>query len=157
NKAYTLTNVLGLALGIAAAVLIFAFVKYHLSFDTFHPKADRIYRVTTELHGESIIYSTGVPSPLGEAFRSDYSFAEKVARVCSFPNILVSIPSGDKQKFEEEIAFAEPAFFDILDFPLIRGNKQSALSEPNTAIVTERIARKYFGAEDPIGKTIRID
>lgn len=159
NKSYALTNVLGLALGIASAVLIFALVKYHLSFDGYHSKADRVYRITTEFHGEETTYSTGVTSPLAETFRSDYPLAEKVASVAAIPDRVIAIPSanGTEAKFEESLAFAEPEFLDILDLPLIRGNKQSALRVPNTALITERIARKYFGGADPIGKTFRVD
>ncbi len=85
NKIYTFTNVIGLALGIASAVLICALVEYHLSFDNFHSKADRIYRVVTEFHGEEIRCNPGVPSPMGEAFRNDHSsIVEKVACVAGF-------------------------------------------------------------------------
>ena len=158
SKVYTLINVLGLALSIACVILIFSMVKYHLSFDTYHSKKDRIYRITTEFHREGDIgYMVGVPQPMGEAFRNDYTFAEKVASVASLPDRIVSIPSAEDKKFEEDIAFAEPAFFDILDFPLVRGNPHFALGERNMAIITERIAKKYFGEEDPMGKTIRID
>ncbi len=160
NKVYSLINVLGLALGIASAILIFTLVKYHLSFDTFHSKASRIYRVTTESHREEISYSGGVPQPLGKAFRNDYTFAERVARVFRSPDRLVSLPySKDNLKFQERegLAYAEPEFFDILDFPLIQGDKNTVLTEPNTAVLTERIAKKYFGSKDPVGQIIRID
>ena len=159
NKSYTLTNVLGLALGIASAVLIFALVKYHLSFDTYHSKADRIYRITTGFHGEDLTYSTGTPSPLGETLRNDYPIAEKVANVAALPDRVISFPSakGTQEKFEESVTFADPDFLAILDFPLLRGDKKTALQAPNTALITDRIAKKYFGAADPIGKSFRID
>jgi predicted permease len=157
SKAFTFINILGLALGITCAILIFTFVKYHLSFDAFHSNADRIYRITTEFHTEGIRYNSGVPSPMGEAFRNDFTFAEKVGLVASFSDRLVSVPSSEDKKFEEDIAFAEPAFFDIMDFPLVQGGENTPLHEPNTAIITERIATKYFGKEDPLGQTIRID
>jgi predicted permease len=159
NKSYTLTNVLGLALGIASAVLIFALVSYQLSFDTHHSKADRIYRVTTEFHGEELTYNTGTPSPLGQTLRDDYPVAEKVANVAALSDRVISFPSakGTQEKFEESVAFAEPDFLAILDLPLLRGDQRSALRTPNTALITERIARKYFGEADPIGKSFRID
>jgi len=159
NKIYTFTNVIGLALGIASAVLISALVEYHLSFDNFHSKADRIYRVVTEFHGEEIRVNPGVPSPMGEAFRNDHSsIVEKVACVAGFSNRVVSVQSANgNQKFEEDIAFADAEFFDIMDFNMARGVKQRALQEPNTAVITERVAKKYFGSQDPIGRTIRID
>jgi len=159
NKSYAMINILGLALGIASVVLIFGLVKYHLSFDAFHSKADRVYRVTTEFHGEEISYNTGVPSPMAETFRNDYPIAEKVAGVAAISDRVIAIQSADgtEDKFEEGVAFAEHDFLDILDLPLIRGDQQKALRTPNTALITERIAKKYFGEADPIGKTFRID
>jgi len=159
RKAYTLINVLGLSLGFASAILIFSFVKYHLSFDTFHAKKDRIYRIVTEDHMEKVFYYPGTPPPVGKAFRNDYTFAEKVSRVYVMDWPQISLPfSAGNQKFQEGrgVTFAEPGFFDILDFPLLKGDKEKALTEPNTALVTERIARKYFGDADPMGKIIRV-
>ncbi len=160
NQSYTLINVLGLSLGMACGILIFTLVKYHLSFDNFHQNKDRIYRIVTEFHEDGINYSPGVPAPLGKAFRNDYAFAEKTARVISYGNTLISIPSSkDNKKFKEEngVAFAEPEFFDIFNFPLIQGDKRSVLKELNTAIITQNIADKYFAKENPIGKIIRLN
>lgn len=158
NKAYALINVMGLGLGITCAILIFSLVRYHLSFDTFHTKKDRIYRITTELHQDGISREPNVPQPMGKAFGNDYTFAEKVAMVYSSSGWLVSIPSSeDNKKFEENVAFAEREFFEILDFPLIKGDANTILTEPNTAIITRRIAEKYFGDQDPINQTIRLE
>ncbi len=157
HRSYAAINMLGLTLGIASAILIFIFVKYHLSFDTFHTDTDRIYRITTELHLEDIDHTWGVPSPMAQAIRNDFTFAEEVAMVTHLSDKLITIPSGqDQEKFKESIAFAEPAFFNIFNFPLARGNQHTVLLEPNTAIVTERTAQKYFSEEDPMGKTIRL-
>ena len=125
NKAYALINVICLALGITCAVLIFTLVTYHLSFDTFHSKKDRIYRITTEFHLDGISREANVPQPMGKAFSSDYTFAEKISMVYSRPNWLVSVPSStDNIKFEETIAFAEAELFEILelDHPLQQRN-----------------------------------
>src|SRR5918993_1793426 len=158
NKAYTLINVICLALGITCAILTFTLIKYHLSFDTFHSNIDRIHRITIELHQQGISREPNVPQPIGKAFRDDYTFSEKVAMVYSISDKLVSIASseGDK-RFKENIAYTEREFFDILNFPLIQGNKNTILTEPNTAIITERIAEKYFGDQNPINRVIRID
>lgn len=158
NKAYAFINVICLALGITCAILIFTLVKYHLSFDTFHSKKDRIYRITTELHQDGISREANIPQPMGKAFSGDYTFAEKVAMVYSNSDLLVSIPSSeDNKKFEENIAYAELEFFEILDFPLIQGDKNKILTEPNTAIITGRMATKFFGDQNPINQIIRVE
>lgn len=158
HKGYALINVIGVGLGLACAILIFTLVKYHLSFDTFHSKKDRIYRITTDLHHEEITREPNVPQPIGKAFRDDFTFAEEVAMVYSRPDRLVSVTSSDEdKKFEENVAFAERDFFDIMDFPLLRGDRNTMLTEPNTAVITERIAKKFFGDQDPINQIIRFE
>lgn len=158
NKTYTLINVLGLALGITCTILIFALVHFHLGFDSFHSHTDRIYRITTTFHMDQLNYNTGAPSPLAEVIRNEYNFAEKIARVAKFPNSLITVEGdSDLKKFEEDLAFAEPSLFEILDFPLIKGDFQTALTHTNSAMLTESMARKFFAENDPIGKTIRID
>lgn len=160
NKSYTFINILGLASGIACAILIFSVVSYQFSFDSFHPEANRIYRAVTEYHTDATEYQPGVPQPLGKAFRNDFTFIEKSARVFIFNKALISLP-GEKEvkKFEEDdgVAYAEPEFFDIFRFPLVSGDHNAALTQPNTALITQKIATKYFGAEDPIGRIIRYD
>lgn len=154
-KSYTVINVVSLSLGIACAILIFTLVNYHLSFDTFHANQDRIYRIYTELHTEKVTYSTGVPNPMGEAFRRGYSVAEEVGRIGFLKKRVVTVSS--EKKFEEDLAFADPDFLRIFNFPLIAGSSQTALQERNTALITDRIAKKYFGDKDPIGQLLRID
>jgi len=157
NKVYSTINVLGLALGMTCGLLIFLLVSYHLSFDNFHPNRDRIYRIVTEGHRDIIDYSPAVPSPLGKAFRNDYDFAEKVARIATEENMTITVRTGKRiEKFNEEggIAIAETEYFDIFNFPLVKGNLKTALNEPNTAIITEHLAKKYFGDQNSLGKTI---
>lgn len=158
NKSYAFINIVGLSLGIACSILIFVLVSYHLSFDNFHKNKDHVYRIVTEWHGGEINYSPAVPSPVGKAVRAEFTFAEKTARVIDYQGVLISIPgAGEVKKFEEEsgVAFVEPAFFDILDFPLAEGDKNHVLKNPNSAIITEKYAKKYFGNEAAIGKIIR--
>ena len=157
NKAYAAINIIGLSLGIACAILIFTVVSFHLSFDNFHKNKDRIYRVVTELHNEQINYQSGTPPAFTKAFKTDYSFIEKGARAVTFRR-QVTIPAENK-KFDEDdgIVVTEPSFFEIFNFPFTEGDSKTALNEINSVIVTQKIAKKYFGTEHAIGKVIRID
>ncbi|RRB14239.1 FtsX-like permease family protein [Larkinella knui] len=160
NKTYASINVSGLALGMTCGILIFLLVNYHLHFDNFHPNSDRIYRFVTEQHRETTSYTYSVPNPFGKAFRNDYTFGEKVARVATADDVVLTIKKGREiRKFKEgeTVAFAETDFFDIFNFPLLQGNLKTALSEPNTAILTQKMARKFFGDADPINQTFRLD
>jgi predicted permease len=155
HSIHSFINIGGLSLGIACLILIFSLIKYHLSFDRFHADNDRIYRVVTEFHEDKIRLNTGVPSPLGEAFSHDFAVAEKVARIANLGKRVIST-SGER-KFEEEVAFADPSFFEVMNFPLAAGNKTGLLKAPFTAAITQRTAAKYFGTADPIGKIIHLD
>jgi putative ABC transport system permease protein len=160
NKSYAFINIFGLSLGIACSIVIYAFVSYQLSFDTFHKNKDRVYRLVTEWHDDEVGHSAAVPSPLGKAFRNEYTYAEQTARVIDYNDVLIAIPGGKElKKFNEEsgVVYTEPAFFDILDFPLLKGDKKTFLKNPNSAAITEKLAKKYFGSEDPMGKTIRVN
>jgi ABC-type antimicrobial peptide transport system permease subunit len=161
HKAYTGINIIGLSLGIACAILIFTLIRFHLSFDNFHHDKEQIYRINTEFHDETVNKNAAVPQPLGRAFRNDYTYADATARVVSYHNVLISLP-GDKdiKKFQEDkdkVAFAEPAFFKIFDFPLVSGDINTALNNPQSAIITQKMAKKYFGSADPIGKTLTLE
>lgn len=160
NKAYTFINVAGLALSMACGILIFTLVKYHLSFDNFHANSDRIYRFVTEQHRDNVNYAGSVPPAFGKAFRADHPFGEATARIATFDGEFVTINTGTEiKKFKEAIgvSFTEPEFFDIFNFPLVQGDKKTVLSEPNTAIITQKTAEKYFGKENPLGKTISLE
>ncbi|GGA96929.1 ABC transporter permease [Puia dinghuensis] len=161
HKAYAAINILGLSLGVACSILIFVLVHYHLSFDTFHANKDRIYRIVTEFHDEVADYSQGTPTPLGKAFRKDYDYAEKTARVINYGDALVTFQNaGVTKKFLEQpgISYAEPDYFDIFNFPLVEGDKATVLHAPGEALITEKLAKKYFGdANTAMGKTIRIN
>src|SRR4051794_9086684 len=90
NKAYAFISVLGLALGIGCGILIFTLITYNLSFDKFHQNNNRIYRLYTEWHDQSVAKSSGIPQPLAKAFRSDFTLAEKTARVINFRDNLIT-------------------------------------------------------------------
>lgn len=161
NKAYASVNVVGLSLGLVCGILIFTLITYHLGFDNFHHNSNRIYRIYTEWDDETVGKTPGVAQPLGKTFRNNYSLGEKTARIISFYDNLITFNSGSElKKFEEKdgVAFAEPEFFDIFNFPLLKGDKKTVLSKPNQAIITEKLAKKYFGsASEAMSKVIRLD
>ncbi|WP_025763033.1 ABC transporter permease [Dyadobacter tibetensis] len=159
NKSYVILNVIGLSLGMTAAILIYCIVRYHESFDIFHQHANRIYRVVTEMRRDRIDYTSAVPAGLAPTIRSQETFAEQVARIASFENTQVRFESqGQIIKLKEPagMAFSDVAYFKIFDFPLLTGSP-SSLEEPNTAWITERLVKKYFNGREALGKTLRID
>ena len=160
NRVYAIVNVLGLSLGIASGVIIFSLINYQLSFDNFHKNADRTYRIVSELHGEEITYSEGVPVPLGKAFQNDFALTEQLARQASYSDQLITIPNDNTRqqiKVENNVAYVDPSFFNIFNFPVVYGNAQHSLTQPNTAVITQRLAKRYFNTEDAVGKIFRLN
>jgi len=149
QKGYSFINVLGLAMGMAVCILIFLWVQDELSFDRFHKNADQIYRVVEDqLQSTGEVFPVAVtPWPLGEALKLDYPEVIDFARYLNFSKQLVTYRDGDKSFFEDGVCVADPSFLKIFSFPLIKGDASSV-------IITENIAKKYFGKENPIGKTL---
>lgn len=152
-QTYTVINIIGLAVGIAACLLIFLVVQYETSFDTFHTKKDHIYRITGVVTKPSVSFRTGVAFPLPEALRLDFPQLPGVATILRNEGSFFSVSN---QKFkEDETYYAEPQFFEAFDFGWLAGDKKTALNEPNTMVLTRSEADKFFGDwHRAIGKTI---
>ncbi|MDB4901465.1 MAG: FtsX-like permease family protein [Mucilaginibacter sp.] len=161
NKSYTAINIIGLAVGIAACLLIFLVIHFETSFDNFHKKRDRIYRVVTASKTpEGMSYETGVPLPVSEAMRIDYPQIPVASILKNESQVTVEGSNGQPlKKFKEEnVYFAEPQFFNIFDFDWLAGDQKTALTEPNSAVLTQETAEKYFGDwRVAIGKTIKYE
>jgi len=161
NKAYALINTLGLAVGIAACLLIFLVVQFETSFDDFHPQRNSIYRVGTEFHNQDgVSYSDGVSFPTGQAIRVDFPQIKQVASV--FRNggqITVEDGTTHLKKIQEDnFYYAEPEIFSMFNFGWLSGNAKTALSDPNSAVLTQATAEKFFGDwRSAIGKTIKYE
>ena len=158
NKTYSLINILGLATGIAAAILVVVFVTDELSYDQFHSKKDRIYRLSFEEPRQDDIFRYAkIPFPAKEVLMESIPEIEDITRV--YNNTKVSgapmIHVDEEIYAEPDLWFAEPGFFDVFDFEMIAGDPKTALTISNSAVITESTAMKYFGDEDPIGKEIR--
>jgi len=151
NKSYAAINIVGLAIGIAACLLIFLIVQYETSFDKFHSKRDQIYRVMTVFHTpDGVFPSSGSPLPLSEGLRIDFPQLKEVSAIMMNDGSHYSVEDGNKtgavKKFKEDLAYyAEPQFFEIFDFKWLAGNKKNALSEPNAVVLTRDEADKFFG------------
>ena len=160
RKAYLAINTLGLAVGMAACLLVFLLIKFETSFDDFHPKKDRIYRVVSAIKTPAgMSYSKASAFPAAQALRLDYPQLEQVARIYVRDNRQVAVPTGDanttQKKFKETVFFADPEFFNTFDFPFLAGDAKTALSQTNTAVLTQATAEKYFGDwHSAIGKFI---
>ena len=149
QKLYSLINLIGLAIGMFVCILIFLYVKDELSYDKFHEKADRIYRIS----GDNNIIMTG---PLAPLLKSELPEIEDYVRLYA-PHIwsgISLVSSIDKQFYSERFYFADPSFFDIFTFPFLSGNPQNALKDVNSIVLTENMAKKYFGDTDPVGNTL---
>ncbi|MCK8523161.1 ABC transporter permease [Aquimarina sp. D1M17] len=158
RKVFALINVLGLALGFACGILIFLFVNHHLQYDNFHENEDRIYRIVTEEHRDGIGYETAVPPGFAKAFRTDYDYAEKVSNTYFRDDWQInSADEASQQRFKENLAFTEPSFFEIFNFPLLEKLGERTLLEPKTAYVTEKFAKKMFVGENALGKTFVLE
>lgn len=160
NRLSSIINISGLAVGIAAALLIFFVIKFETSFDSFHKKRDNIYRVGTAFSSQDGFDYTGNSSfPIAPQLRLDFPQLSEVA--CIFrpggAQINVTDPrTGEEQKFrEKDIFYAEPGFFQMFDFEWLAGNPKTALSQPNNVVLTQEYADKYFGSwKSAMGKTI---
>jgi len=157
HKGYAFINILGLAVGIAASVLIFLYITNEMSYDKFHGKADRTYRITADWSnkGDSRIHQLGTPFILAQTIREKYPQVEAITQI-SGPLGDVIIRYRDTAFKETEAFCAEPSFFDVFSFSLLKGNPETSLKDPNMMVMTQSLAKKYFGDEDPLGKTIEM-
>ena len=157
QKSYSLINILGLAIGIATCLLILLYVQDELTYDQYNDKADRIFRLATNLLQEdgTDVDLAATPSMWPQQMAEEFPEMEAFVRFYRYRSeILVNYKAGDKSFYENGFYFADPAVLDIFTFPLVQGDRKTALSEPDKVVISETMARKYFGDDNPIGKTI---
>jgi putative ABC transport system permease protein len=154
QKFFTTLHIIGLTLGTGVAIVILLFIRYELSFDTWTSKADKTYRINSTLkesNNEFNLYAT--PRPLAGVVRTNVPGVEHVAMV--FPQFRSTVAiTGEKVFGQEHIAIAEPAFLDIFEIEIVRGDKQ-ALHRPYQALISQSTAKKFFGDQDAIGNVFR--
>lgn len=155
NKGFTAINILGLALGLATCLLIIFYVVDELSYDRFNTKADRIYRVNMDLkYGGNVASFAITPPPLAATLVTNFPEVEKCARLIHDTG--VRIKKGDEYIQEEKVVYADSELFGVFTLPLAEGDAKTALSAPNTAVITERTAKRYFNNTHAVGKTLTL-
>ena len=164
NRNYTMINIAGLAVGIAVCMIIFIIVQFQTSFDDFHQKKGRIYRVLTEYHHEdaaTISYAKNVPFPMPQGLKAAFPELEQVAPVYASHNDELQVPDDNGtpvKNFKEQngVFYTSPSFFKMFNFPLLAGSYES-LKDPNNVLLTKEVAENYFGDwKTAVGKTIKI-
>nr|NQU89542.1 ABC transporter permease [Bacteroidota bacterium] len=151
NKFYSFLNILGLAIGIAAFIFIFLYVRNEISFDKYHEKADRIYRVESDftISGKHDQFAI-VPVPMGPALKLEFPEVEEMCRFNDVGNSLFKY--GDKEFYEDGFYFVDSTIFDIFTHKVLVGDPKSCLVEPYSVVITESIAMKFFGDQNPMGE-----
>lgn len=155
QKGYASINILGLAIGLACFILISLFIRFELSYDHFHEKADRIYRIANEFPGTYFLGSNQfavTPAPLAGVLMEEFPEVEHATQIAKVNSLM---EYGNK-KFYEDGIFATRHFFDVFSFKLLQGDPLTVLDTPNSIVLTKSLAKKYFGDEDPMGQTLDV-
>ncbi len=157
QKGYSIINILGLAIGFAAFILIMLHVADELSYDRFHSRADRIYRVSVNgmVAGDALNVAVSAP-PTGEAMVREIPQIITFTRVDEFPQS-VHFSYEERSFYQEGLLFVDSTFFDVFSFDLLQGNPSRALTEPYSLVLTKTVADKFFEGADPVGKVIRMN
>lgn len=164
NRNYAFINIAGLATGIAVCMMIFIIIQFQTSFDNFHSKKDRIYRVLTEYHhadAANIFYGKEVPFPMPTGLKTAFPQIDQVAPIYASHNDqlqVLDVNGAPVKNFKEQsgVFYTEPSFFDIFNFPLLAGSYTS-LKDPNNVLLTKEIAETYFGDwKTAIGKPLKL-
>jgi len=160
NKVHTIINIFGLSFGIASVFLISLYIREELSYDKFHHQAEDLYRITWEDENPQ----TRTPHPMAQALVSDFPEVEKAVSLTPLyaagltrETHSLRVPGKPERYDESNILAVDTSFFDVFDFPIVKGNPKTALKKLNGVLISESIARKYFGDEDPIGKHLAVD
>src|SRR6202051_4755529 len=151
NKFFSTINIIGLAIGMAACMVILLFVFYEKSFDNFHTK--NLYRLNEVQKFEGMVASQKVALsmfPMGPTLKNEFPEIKNYTRIHWEDKFQMT--NADKRIYVEHTFFVDSTFFQIFDFKLIKGNKETVLQKPNSAILTEETAKKLFGNDNPVGK-----
>jgi putative ABC transport system permease protein len=157
HKGYTFINIAGLTVGMACCAFMLLFIRHELSYDRFHQKAERIYRMMMKMPRDGNVHIGSVmAAPIGPALAEEFPEIRQAVRLQT-PYNSTPVKYGDRQFYEEELYYADPNIFEVFDFPLQQGDAATALQNPKSVVLSQEAARKYFGAENPLGKILQIE
>ncbi len=157
NLMHSFINIAGLGIGLAASLLILLWVNDELSYDQFHENADTVYRVNENWYNSNGTKSLGprTPYPLGAAMVNNYPEIKRSLHYYGKGEYLIS--NGENSFYENRFCFADSIFFDVFSFPLVSGDPTSVLDDPKSVVISESMAEKYFGNENPIGRVLQLN
>jgi putative ABC transport system permease protein len=155
NKGFSAINIFGLAIGLAVCLLILFYVNNELGYDKYNTKADRIFRIDGDLKfGGNHFVLAQTPDPLGPALKEDFPQVEQYVRMRDHGGIMVKKNNQNIQ--EDRVIYVDSTLFSVFTLPMIKGDPTSALVQPNSVVITESTAKKYFNSTDVVGKTLTI-
>lgn len=158
QRVYSLINTAGLAIGVACFLLIFLYIHDELGYDRFHAKSDRTYRILEHFESDGVgEHSASQPFPVGPSLINDYpGQIDHMTRLFDFQSPFLALANRklDRSFNEPNVFFVDSTFFDVFDFEMIVGDKRTALDEPNSILITETMAKKYFSEENPLGQNL---
>ncbi|MFD2571014.1 ABC transporter permease [Spirosoma soli] len=158
QRGFAFINIFGLAVGLACCLLITLYVADELSYDRFHAKADRIYRINADIKfGGNDMRMAVSPDPVGPTLKNDYPQVEQFVRLHERGTWLVKQARAATSLREDHITFADSTLFDVFTLPLVSGDPKRALALPNTVVISESAAKRHFGGQDALGKTLIFD
>ncbi|MFL5741294.1 MAG: ABC transporter permease [Flavisolibacter sp.] len=157
-KFISFINLFGLTVGLTCCLLILAFILQELSYDKYQPYADRTYRISRSFHDERGVVSLhlgAIAPPFAPLLKNEFPEIEKMTRL--LPNGNTAFVYGDKKFYEKKVFFADEHLGEVFKVDVLKGNLRSALENPFSIMITDEIARKYFGSEDPMDKLVKLD
>jgi putative ABC transport system permease protein len=160
HKGYSFINIAGLAIGMACCLLIFGYVRDEFNYDRYHEKADQIYRVVGNMDSPyNETETAAVGPPLAPALRDEFPAILNVARIApaSLRKDKVLVSYREISFYEKRLGYADSSLFKIFSLPLAKGDPQAVLNQPHSIVISESMAKKYFGAEEPVGKVLAIE
>ncbi len=158
HKGYSLINITGLAVGISCFLLIFLYVQNELTYDSYHENSDRIYRISSTYitSGEPIRFASSSPA-LGPRLKDEFPEVEEYVRILRAPRLLFRQQDSNVSFYENNIVVADPSIFNVFSYEFLQGDPVTCLDDPKTIVLTEVLADKYFGKENPMGKALSVD